>query len=338
MRNIVIYNINTSPGVRVIIDNLVKAFTSKGICIEERANCDDPDALYIPYGIKASYDCLKNKRTVIMDLMVDYLSYGCKNRAISLLRNGYVLSKEFWMEIACFILYRYKEKKVLKGIDSHMLVSYNDILKMKSLYNNTKFYCVPNGCNLPRTIQPKTSSSKIRLGILSMWTEGTLADVRWFIENYLPLIEEKIPNIELYIAGKCENEKIESYFNSVNVNYLGWVDSLDDFFSSIDIYIATVPKGCGILNKVLDAFAHQTYCIGHKNSFSGFYGLENGYRVCSSVDDYIRALKAFREERDYVNMCISNSYKYIMKHNNWENNYNVFVKNIIKDNKHLLYE
>ena len=336
MKKIIIYNINTSPGVRVIIDNLLQNLRSYGFSVEESNNCDEPDAIYIPYAIKASYDCLKKKRLVLVNLMVDYLSYGCKNRAISLLKNGYLFSKELWIECACFLLYRFKEKRVLKGFDSHMLVSYNDILRMKQLYENTKYYCVPNGCSIPSMLKDKTTSNSIRLGMLSMWTDGTLADVKWFIEGYLPKIKKIYPNLEVCIAGKCSNKHIEAYFRSADVKYYGWVDNLNDYFSNIDIYVATVPKGCGILNKVLDAFAHKTLCIGHNRSFSGFYGLQEGYIACTSVDDYINAIQLYISDKYKVEKYINNAFSYIKRNNDWEHNYKNFINELIEDKKELL--
>lgn len=47
----------------------------------------------------------------------------------------------------------------------------------------------------------------------------------------------------------------------------------------IDIYVATVPKRCGILNKVLYAFSHKVLTLGAKESFTAFYELENVYLI-----------------------------------------------------------
>jgi glycosyltransferase involved in cell wall biosynthesis len=328
MKEIAIYNINTSPGVRVIINNLNLAFERKGYFIKEVDNCNDPNIIYIPYGPKCAYVCAKNNRQVLFDLMVDYLSYGCKNRALSILRNGYFFQKIFWKELLMFSLYYYREYIIFKKLDGHFFVSYNDILRIQKRFPSAKCYYVPNGCTIPVVEKKKIKSDKIRLGVLSNWTNGTLADVRWFIEKYLPKIKNIIPEIEFFIAGKCEDDRIKDYFDRSPVTYLGWVNSLDDFFANIDIYVATVPKGCGVLNKVLDAFAHKTFSIGHKRSFTGFYGLNNGYIECASVDDYINAIKLYNTNQPLVNTIVNNAYDYIVKTNNWKLNYDKFLNDI----------
>lgn len=329
--NLVIYNINTSPGVRVIIDHLKDTFKKHGILLGEEKNCDNPDSIYIPYGPKCAYICAKRNRKVLFDLMVDYYSLGCKNRAISIFKNGYFFSKIFWKEFLAFILYYNRERLIYNKLDDHFLVSYNDILRLKERYPHANCYYVANGCSIPSIEISKVASDKIRLGVLSNWTTGTLADVRWFIEGYLPKIKKEIPNVEFYIAGKCEQESIVEYFNKCEAKYLGWVDSLEEYFSNLDIYVATVPKGCGVLNKVLDAFAHKTFTIGHKRAFSGFYGLENGYVSCETVSDYVRAIKLYKNQDPYVDTVINNAYQYVRTNNNWERNYEKFVSELIKD-------
>ena len=318
MKEIAIYNIVKSPGVRVIIDHLLLSFEKKGINLKEVSDCNDPNIIYIPYGPKCAYNCARMNRQVLFDLMVDYLSLGCRNRSISLFKNGYIFTRIFWRELASYFLNYYRESVIYKKFERHFFVSYNDILRVKKRYPQLKCYYVPNGCTFPAREIGKTTSKKVRLGVLSNWTKGTLADVKGFIEKYLPIIKNEIPDVELYIAGKCTDDSIKQYFEECSAIYLGWVDSLDDFFANLDIYIATVPKGCGILNKVLDAFAHKTFTIGHINAFSGFYGLNNGYVVCNKVEDYICAIKTYCTNPNYVFEITNNAYQYVKMTNNWE--------------------
>lgn len=336
MRQIAIYNFNTSPGVYVIINNLIGAFKARGINIIEVDNCDNTDYIYMPYGIKAAYICSKKKRDVLVDLMVDYLSLGCKNRAFFQFCHHRIFTKNAWKEMIAFFVYKYYESVVCKNLNHHLLVSYNDIIKIKQRFPKSDYIYVPNGCSIPEAIKPKVHSSKIRLTVLSNWTTGTLADINWFIEEYFPYIKEQIPEVELNIAGKCVNSAVEKYFtNNSNVNYLGWVDSLNDLFSNTDIYVATVPKGCGVLNKVLDAFAHKTLCIGLPASFTGFYGLKNGYIECETPEDYVKAIKLTIDDPEKINRYIETAYSYINANNNWEKNYSNLVDSIIESNKKL---
>ena len=196
---IVIYNINTSPGVMVIINHLKETFNKRGIFLKEVTNCDDPSLVYIPYGPKCAYLCAKRKRQVLVDLMVDYYGYGSKNRFLDLLKKGYWNNSMTWLNCATWLLYYYREYVTLKQPYPHMLVSKNDIKLLKRRFPKTDFIHVANGCELPKQIISKTNSEKIRLAVLSNWTFGTLADVQWFIDDYLPKIKEVYPRISTFV-------------------------------------------------------------------------------------------------------------------------------------------
>ena len=64
----------------------------------------------------------------------------------------------------------------------------------------------------------------------------------------------KYPQLKVIAAGRGADNTVKEYFDRNRIIFLGEVENLCDFFNSIDIYITTVRKECGILNKVLDAF------------------------------------------------------------------------------------
>lgn len=323
-----------TPGIQVIVRHLIKSFTERGVEITLTHTCDNNDAMYIPYGPLETYQLIKAGRKILFSLMVDYYSIGCKNSTLFLLKEGKVFTRSFLKNIARYLLYYFREKKIFSTPIPFMFVSQNDIDCLKRRFPNVKCLCVPNGVNTPHGDMTKYKSDEVRLGMLSNWVPESLEEARWFIENYLPSIVKEIPNVKLYVAGKCNNQKIVSYFKSnPNIKYLGWIDSLEEYFKGIDIYVATVPRGNGILNKVLDAFAHQTPCIGNKGSFNGFKGLKNGCIECSSKEDYINAIRILTEDEDKRKSIVNNALVYIKEHNNWDVNYNNFINEIQKDEK-----
>ena len=204
---------------------------------------------------------------------------------------------------------------------------------MKKRFSNCRYFFIPFGVRIPDKECLKIGDSKIRLGILSNWTEVSLSECRWFIEDYMPEIVDRFENIELVIAGNGASERIKQYFISKSfIRYLGKVEDLNSFFDSIDIYVATVPRGCGILNKVLDAFAYKTFVIGNRESFSGFIGMQNSYMICDTVHDFCNVLNLFKDRRAVVNEYVENAYNYILKNNNWKDNYSNFV-NLLQSEK-----
>ena len=321
--SLVCYQDPSSVGVMVIVNSITQIFQEKGYFvsfINVRPNIEQiKDSFVIAYGPKELYDLVKNNIKVDLSLMVDYYSMGQFHKFFYYLKRKKFFFKDFWYSLFSGILYYYKEYYSLKKCKNVMFVSDYDAIKMKKRFPNHNYYIVPNGVSIVDNVSIKVQSEKIRLGILSVWSYVSMAEVGWFIEDILPKLCSKFPNIELIVAGKGATRNIEKYFTTKpNVKYIGFVKSLDDFYKNIDIYVATVPRGCGILNKVLDSFAYKTFVIGNKESFSGFIKMHDCYITCNSYEDYVNAINLYLEDKNSINIYINNSYKYIIENKFYE--------------------
>lgn len=330
------YN-ETSPGVKVITDAFSEILTSEGYdvavtkIIPSKLN---PEEIVVTYGPKETYDAVKRHIPVNLALLVDNYSLGQLNKAKIFFKKGKILYKDFWYSLITGFLYRRRENIIAKNVKHLMFVSQTDINEFKKRNPHNIYYLVPNGVSIPdeaKTI--KTKSNSIRLGVLSNWTDVTFQECLWFIEDILPKLNRK-NKVRLVVAGKGASEKTIKFFKSnAYIDYIGEVESLSDFFRNIDIYVATVPRGCGILNKVLDAFAYKTFVIGIPESFSGFLDMKKSYFICRSFHDFKHAIDLFSSDNG-TDEYIENAMDYIINNNNWEKNYKKFIsciknKNII---------
>jgi glycosyltransferase involved in cell wall biosynthesis len=332
----------TSPGVKVIIENLA----SKLSCLAEEVlvsnNLEEINHadLIIPYGPKESYEIMKLGYPNVLSLLVDYYSLGCRNKIRFYLKHGKIFYKDFLYSIYGYLKYHLIEMKVASAYKHVALVSQNDINQLKKDAPKSNCVLIRNGVDHNRSIAPKTKDlDKIVLGIISNWQFVSIDETRWFIEGILPKITKVYPNAILRIAGRGDSEMANKVFSKYpNVEFVGPVDSLDDFFNNLDIYVATVPKGCGILNKVLDAFSYKVFTIGVKESFSGIDGLENGYKECKNANDYIKAIDLYLNDKNMVDQIVNNAYNHILKYHNFDNNYDEIVELIIALYKNASYE
>lgn len=323
----------TSPGIRIIVDNLVKLLLKKGHearVIDSLENVSKNDFV-IPYGPKESYEIIKRGYSCQLSLLIDYYSLGCKNKILFYIKHGKCFYKDFLYSIYGYIKYHPLDIKVAKNFMHVALVSQNDIEYLKRDTKISNQILIRNGVNLDRKIYSKSvDCEKLVLGIISNWQFVSIDETRWFIEDIMPKISQTYPNVILKIAGRGDSEKAKQVFSKYpNVEFLGPVDSLDEFFNNLDIYVATVPKGCGILNKVLDAFSYKVFTIGVEESFSGIDGLKNGYIACKSAQDYIDAIALYQKNTTVVNQMIENAYNHISKYHNFENNYEEIANHII---------
>lgn len=327
----------TSPGVKVIIENLASKLSclAEEFLVTNKLEEINHGDLIIPYGPKESYEIIKLGYPTVLSLLVDYYSLGCRNKIKFYLRHGKIFYKDFLYSIYGYLKYHPIEMKVARAYKHVALVSQNDISQLQKDTSNSNCVLIRNGVNHNRCIAPKTNNlDKIVLGVISNWQFVSIDETRWFIEDIMPKITKVYPNVILRIAGRGDSDKAREVFSKYpNVEFVGPVDSLDDFFNNLDIYVATVPKGCGILNKVLDAFSYKVFTIGVKESFSGIDGLENGYIECNNAADYIKSIELYLNDKAKIGQIVDNAYNHILRYHNFDNNYDEIVDLIIKLHK-----
>lgn len=317
-----------SPGISVILNNLERFLLKHSVeceLVDDITNLPE-DAVIWPYGPRDSYDLIKTGRPLDLSLLVDYYSLGCKNKVLFYLKNGCWSYRDLYYSVFSYFRYHKREMAIIKAYKKVVLVSQKDIDTLKKETGEDKFVLLRNGVCLDRKIK-QTSSVSLRLGIISHWTRVSVDETRWFVDGVLPKLVSRYPQLKLFIAGRGDQQLAKKYFSKQpNVEFVGEVEDLDAFFSNLDIYVATVPKGCGILNKVLDAFSYKVFTIGTPASFSGFSDLRDGYIECENTADYINAIDTYLNNPDLIQKYIENAFTFISKFHNWDANYDEFVQ------------
>lgn len=319
----------TSNGILVIINNLHEAFIRNGYISTIITSLDGVphDSFIIPYASDAAMNMIKGGYRTELFFMTDAYSLGHLNKVKFYLRRCKLFEYDLYRSLYCFIEGRIKESKIFRHFKQFILVSDVDIEYLKNTYNkNAICYCLPNGANY-ETITPKEPSKKIRFGILSSWVHRiTAGENAWFINDYFKKYNVLHPEVELVLAGKGEH--VNDYKDVPGVRIMGEVESLNDFFKECDIFIVANPKGCGILNRTLDAFAHKTCVLGFKASFTGFDKMENSYLEFNDYSSFEQQANKLSEMPALRNELAENAFAYIKEHNDWVVNYDGFIKQL----------
>ena len=74
----------------------------------------------------------------------------------------------------------------------------------------------------------------------------------WFVINVLPIIEQEIPDIELYVVGDCSAPSLKTIERG-NVQFLGRLDSITSTYNDRRLLIAPTRFAAGIPHKVHEA-------------------------------------------------------------------------------------
>lgn len=324
------YSATSSFGVNVIIDQFLKACERNSIICRPITSLDNisKDNYIIPYGIMEAWE-MRNKGYLLDTVfLVDAISLGFINMVRFLLKKGRVFNWEFRHSLLAFIKYRYEEYIISKESNKVMVVAKADADYLRRISkSNAKFIVVPNGANFPEKNE-KVKGIGLRLGILSSWSSPrALEENKWFLDTYFPKFAKRHPDVKLYLAGR--GPLINVFKDREQVEILGEVNELNEFFSRIDIFLSVNPKGCGILNRVLDAFAHKTAVVGIKPSFSGFDYMQDGsYLSFSDYKGFEESIEKLGNDAALRERIQNTAFAEINKHNQWDANYNKLIEQI----------
>lgn len=341
MRSVLLYSTDSvSPGINKILENLLFELKKRNLNakIVYEINSVHSEDVVIPYGIKAAYELFKINDNIQYVIMPDAYTLGWINKIIFYLKRGKLFYYDLYYSAYQILKYSFREYSVLRRSKNIIYVSSSDISVMQKFFREKKFFLAQNGVDVPlyRNQQLRNSridaSSVLVLGSISNWNKVSIDEVKWFIEDSLPRLRVKFPNLKIKLAGKDVGSYAKNIFNKVEgVEYIGEVPNLCDFFSKIDIFIATVPKGVGILNKVIDSFAYERLVIGLPQCFYAFPENSDGFIPCENYIEFENAINLYLYDCEQVNKIVEKSYNYIKSHHNWSDNYAELVDHIVNN-------
>ena len=328
MSTLYIYSKIQANGVRVVVDNLALAGQRVGLQVYkvDTLNGISRDELVLAYGVKETYELLVKGYRTDFALLVDAVSLGFKNKVIFYLKNRHIFNYDFFYSVYAWIKWRKRDRAVIDHFENVMLVSQTDINYLKKLAPKAKctYRLIQNGANVPASLPMHTSSAHLRLGILASWGNPvTYEESAWFVEKYFPKYIKKHPDVVLYLAGR--GSYVSKLEGRENVVVLGEVPDLNDFFSNIDVFLAVNPKGCGVLNRVLDAFAHQVPIVSLPASMSGFQGIDDCYIPFTDYPSFVKAIDKVKDISG-VQKMVEKGFNYINRNNCWEKNYDKLIE------------
>ena len=281
------------------------------------------EEIVIPYGLLETIEMINMKYNHPISLLIDVISIGAWNKLCWYTRVGHIFHRDYIYTFLHFLKWQRLDKIVSKEVANIVLVSDYDGDYLKQFNRNVNIFVCRNGALKP-SVKPHVPSDKVRMGILSSWSSvGAYEENNWFIRKYFLRYAKKNPNIELVVAGR--GVFIEKLRGLPNVKVLGEVVDLADFFCNIDLFIAPNPKGCGILNRCLDAFAYKVPVVGHKNAFSGFGYMKDSYIPFEGYEQFVAAIEKLKNDTTLKQQLVSNASETIEKYNNWDCNIGILL-------------
>lgn len=304
-------------GIYLIVDNYTRIFRDKGIDIEvfecpygrkekqklkeykermSRVIVDDSYDVVMTYALNLSFETIRVLQSIQFSgkkicFMVDSMTLYSES-----LRKYMSPGKEKTKELLKKCLYKRKERRCIAYYDKVVYVSEVDKNYAKNLFPKfgDKLFCVPNGTEIPEE-ESYPCEGEFALGMLTGFSEETIRNnVLPFMNDILPDIHNRFPQIRFVLAGRGAPDWFKEKIDKLNyAHYLGFVEHLSSFYSEIDAAVITVRKECGIINRVLEAWAFGKPAIGFKRNFLAFAYAENGkhYYAADTVAEFVEAIE-----------------------------------------------
>jgi sugar transferase (PEP-CTERM/EpsH1 system associated) len=152
------------------------------------------------------------------------------------------------------------ENAVFNDFDFHTIISAQDRDFLQTP-DNKRIKVVPNGVDTS-FFKPMPEIEKIH-DIAFIGNMGYVPNVegaRYLVQELLPKLIKKYPNIKILIAGARPTALVQS-FSSKNVTVTGWVEDIRIAYASANIFVAPLFLGSGQQNKILEAMSMEVPCI-----------------------------------------------------------------------------
>ena len=113
-----------------------------------------------------------------------------------------------------------------------------------------------------------------------------------------------------------------------NVEYIGFVESLDDFYGNIDAILSTVTKECGVINRILEAWGYGKIAIGFRKNFLPFVDAVEytNYYCAEKPEEFLKVIKELQRSQDSLYRKGEASVKLVKEQYTWEKSANNFVE------------
>lgn len=103
-------------------------------------------------------------------------------------------------------------------------------------------------------------------------------------KEVLPLLKNRIPNLQLILAGSNPPKELSQYKNE-NLIITGFVDDLRPYIDRSHLFVSPLMFGAGMKYKVLEAFSMQKICLCSSISVDGIHCIDGEHCIVVKNND-----------------------------------------------------
>lgn len=153
--------------------------------------------------------------------------------------------------------------------------------------------------------------------------EPNVMAVNFIISKLMPRLDKTNINYRVHIVGKNPQEewKLNSYYKQKKLILTGFVNDIDQYISSLDLYISPLFLGTGMKNKILQAMADSVPFIASQVSVEGINELKDGenFALCDTdPDKWVERIQDAYIHKDKYKDYAKKNFTIVKEYYSWE--------------------
>lgn len=182
------------------------------------------------------------------------------------------------------------ERQIVNDYDGIVPITKEDA-KFFSTLTKLPILPLPFGVNIDKikiASEAKPEMALFHIGSMN-WIPNE-EGIKWFIDQVWPLVENKLPQVKLYLAGR-EMPVWLTNLKRKNIVVVGEVDNAHDFINSKTISIAPLFSGSGIRIKIIESMALGKAVISTSIGAEGI-NVESGKNIliANTAEEFFEAI------------------------------------------------
>ncbi|MDX1939134.1 MAG: glycosyltransferase, partial [Saprospiraceae bacterium] len=222
-------------------------------------------------------------------------------------------------------LSRYESQVLLKFNDCAIISEQDRTLLMFPQKENIKI--IPNGVDIQFFKPNKDSEKKYHIVFVgNMGYHPNVKAAKYLVNEILPILQEKIPDIKILIAGARPSAEVRN-LQRERVVVTGWMDDIRDAYSSAQVFVAPIFFGSGQQNKILEAMSMGLPCITTSmvNNAIGA-PVETGIYVADNADSFATQIVQLLQNPDLQLKIGQASRVFVEQNYSWQHSVSILAE------------
>lgn len=203
------------------------------------------------------------------------------------------------------------EQQIVANVDEAVLISKRD----KAFLERDEITVIPNGIEENELGERNRDIDLLFTG--NMAAEANIDAVQWFVNDILPKILLKNPDLHFTIVGAHPTESVKA-LQSDSVTVTGFVQDINEYYRRAKLFVCPMRLGAGQKNKILEAMINHTAVISTTEGNTGVDAPDEAISTADDAEAFSDAVISLLKDDGQRIELAENGYNYAQKTFSWE--------------------